>query len=359
VKTTKTTHALFKLGHTCGLRALRTPGLTTAMLGLLTLCGACSSSDSDESGSNGGSGGSSGGGSGATSGGGGTPSASSERVGGFTVQVVLPEGDTAASTRVQGGVSDGPAVEDVIWELSEEQGGCQLFEPRVPFCDPQCENSICVEDDQCAAEPVRQSVGTVTVQGLRSTSGSTEFSMEAIGTNPNYTTAETFEYPPFAEGDPVVLSTEGGDYAPFQIESQGIAPLEVLADGDIPMESGQPLVLSWTPPTQAGVSTMRIDVDISHHGGQKGKIVCEVEDTGSLEVAEPLVTGLIALGYSGYPDVSFERRAVGSVEIEHGYVELLVVCRDKRYLAIPGLTSCEVDEDCPAGQTCQDDAKCG
>jgi hypothetical protein len=270
-------------------------------------------------------------------------------VGRFVVEL-FPD---VATTTVTGRVFEAPPPDDMIWELTDGQGDCQLLEPRVPFCDPACENSICVEDDQCAPVPARRSVGTVTVQGLQLEGGGTEFTINPIGANPAYATAQEFAYPPFAEGDTVSVETSGGDYAPFQIESQGISPLEVLGGDEVPLETGQPVTLQWTPAGLAGVSRIRVVLNISHYGGQKGEIVCDTEDTGSLEIPASLATQLLELGYSGFPTIVIERRAVGSVENERGRVELVVNCLNERPVSIPGLISCNENSDCPEGQACQ------
>ncbi len=346
----------------------RTAGALLPALGVLALCGGCSSSDDGKSesaaGATGTGGDASGSGGGSSTSGGSSSGGSASivedpAVGTFTISLVLPDGATPGATNVNGAVRDAPLPGDVIWELSLEEGGCRLLEPRVPFCDPPCSGSICVEDGVCQETPPRRNVGTVTVTGLQTAAGGNEVVMEPIGTTPNYSTATALNYPPFAEGDSIVLSASGQDLPAFQIESHGIAPLQMLVTGDVPLESGQPLSLQWTPPTQAGVSTIRAIVDISHHGGQEGEIICDVPDTGSLDIPATLATRLLELGYSGFPTVSVERRAVGSVDIAPGRLDLVVLSRDELNISIPGLTSCSVDGDCPTGQTCQDDLKCG
>jgi hypothetical protein len=317
--------------HLHNTLTLVAPGALVAMLGALALCCAGCSSDSSTSAS-----------------------------GGADVVKLVPD---TATTSVTGSVYEAPLPKEVIWELRDEQGDCRLLEPRVPFCDPRCEDvlpgSICVEDDQCVPTPLRHSVGTVTLRGLQLEGGGTEFSMDPIGANPNYTTAQRFTYPPFAEGDTVSVETSGGDYEPFQIESQGISPLQVLGGEEVSLEEDQPVALQWTPAGQAGDSRIRVVLDISHHGGQEGEIICDVEDTGSLEIPASLATRLLLLGYSGFPTILIERRAVGSVEIQPGRVELVVNCLNERPVAIPGLISCTDDSQCPEGQTCQDDLQCG
>jgi len=359
---------LFTLPRRLDLLAPRFSAAVLPALGVVALCVACSSDDGKSDGAAGatGTGGDASGSGGGSSTSGGSSSGGSASVvedpavGTFAIQLILPDGTTPGATSVNGSVRDAVLPQDVIWELSLEEGGCRLLEPRVPFCETPCPSgSICVEDDVCQETPPRRNAGTVTITGLQTAAGGTEVVMEPIGTAPNYSTATALNYPPFAEGDTITLSASGADVPAFQVQSQGISPLQMLLTGDVPLESGQPISLQWTPPTQSGGSTIRAIVDISHHGGQRGEIICDVPDDGSLDIPAALATRLLELGYSGFPTVSVERRAVGSVDIATGRVDLVVQSRDELSISIPGLTSCSVDGDCPAGQTCQDDLKCG
>ncbi len=317
-----------------------------AALTVLAVCGACSSSENGEE-----NGGAAGDGSGQAE----------DRVGYFNIQLVPfdPLTGSAASTSMVGQVNDGPTPELTIWELTNEQGGCQLLVPRTPFCDPACgSGSACVEDGQCMAHPQSRSVGTVQLTGLRTEDGASTFAIEPIANNYQPSASIKLQYPPFAEGDPVRLETGGGDYAPFVLQSQGIAALELVGDGAVPLAPDQPVMLQWAPPGQAGIARIQVALNIAHHGGERGKITCDVEDSGSLEIPASLVTELIGLGVSGFPMISITRAAVGHTTIEPGRVELVVFSRVERAVEIPGLTSCTEDAHCPTGQTCQLDMRC-
>jgi hypothetical protein len=331
------------------------------------VCAACDSTEPAES-SSGGSGGAGTAGSGGTAGSAGAAGASGEpsspRVGYFDIKLVPPDPatdpPTEGLTSLVGKIYESPLadvfVENMLWEPSEEQEGCRLLEPRVPFCDPSCEfGETCVEDGQCAARPATVSVGTVTVQGLRTAEGATEFSMEPVGNNYQ---SPTLPYPAFAEGDPIRLESSGGDFQPFAIESTGISQLQTSSGGPLPMEREQPLALSWIAAGQPDLATIQIKVDIAHHGGARGKIVCETADTGSFSVPAPLVNRLMNLGIAGFPTAVLTRKAVGSTQMEHGRVELTALSTVELGIQIEGLVSCNEDADCPDGQTCQDDLKC-
>jgi hypothetical protein len=104
--------------------------------------------------------------------------------------------------------------------------------------------------------------------------------------------------------------------------------------------------------------TCHVSIDISHHGGIKGIIECDAEDTGSLELSAALLTELLNLGVAGFPTIHISRRFVGSTTIAPGRVELAVVSDVLIPVEIPGLTSCNDDSSCPNGQTCQADETC-
>jgi len=126
----------------------------------------------------------------------------------------------------------------------------------------------------------------------------------------------------------------------------------------ITVESGKPLPISWTAPGKAGQTRIYVKLDISHHGGTKGMIECDADDTGSLELPSALVTKLLELGVAGYPTIIVARRATGSTTIAQGRVDLVISSQIEQAVVIPGLTSCTADTDCPMGQTCQSDLTC-
>jgi hypothetical protein len=114
----------------------------------------------------------------------------------------------------------------------------------------------------------------------------------------------------------------------------------------------------WKPPGIPGLSRIRLKLDISHHGGSKGEIDCDAEDTGSLEVPGSLVTQLLNLGVAGFPSFLLTRSSVGSTVIEPGRVDLTVLSDVEHPVDVMGLVSCTDDNSCPKGQTCQTDLSC-
>ena len=274
------------------------------------------------------------------------------------VSLVPSQGNSIGYTSVLGKVFDGPTPEGVIWKEVARSGNCRLLTPSVPFCNNPCDaNAICVEDDSCQAYPSAIDMGTVTVKGLLIRSGETSFSMDPILHGYQPTGGVIVEYPPFSEGDEITASATGSSNVPvFAISARGIAQLEVTNDS-IVLEEGKPIVLRWRPPAETGNTTIHVKVDVSHHGGTKGLIEGECEDNGSLEISADLIDGLLDLGVSGFPKLEITRRTKGSTD--PASVDLILESKITKELHIPGLISCNCNEDCPEGQTCQQDLKCG
>jgi hypothetical protein len=291
-------------------------------------------------------------------------------IGAFKISLIaeVPETDGVAAvpahTSLLGRVYDAPVPGAISWRLSGEQGACQLFVPEAPFCDPNCGNdAVCVSGGVCEPYPSALDLGVVTVRGLTTTAGEAEFSMTPLPPSNVYQPRASVDlaYPPCAEGDAVELSTAGKDLAAFELETAGILPLQLLGGRVLPFERGQATTVEWARPGQPSLTTISVSVDISHHGGQKGEIRCEVADDGSLEIPAELVTQLIELGVSGFPALQVVRRAIGSTSTEQGKVEFSIESSRTLELAIPGLSSCENvgdSSECPAGQVCQQDLKC-
>jgi hypothetical protein len=280
---------------------------------------------------------------------------SSQLVGAFQVKLTSASELGDAATNIVGKVYDGPVPAATIWEKPQVDGACTLTTPRIPFCDEPCSGGgICVEDDTCQAYPTARSVGTVTVNGVKTSEGQSSFTMTPIANN--YQPTVSLAYPPFAEGDSVTVAAAGDFFPAFSLASKGIAPL-VLTSTDLALKSGQALDLTWTKGA-AGNSTIHVKLDISHHGGTKGQIECDTDDSGSLSVSAALISKLLSLGVAGFPTVIVTRQAIGATTISAGRVELVVSSTVEQGVSIDGLNSCNKDDQCPKGQTCQSDLSC-
>jgi len=290
---------------------------------------------------------------GGTNGAGAASTGSDEVVGTFQVQVQPDQADsTTGMTKVVGQVSDGPSPANVVWTTTLEEGGCRLQTPKSPFCEGGCGASVCVADGKCQAYPAGHSVGAVTLKGVKLTGGGSEIALKEIAKAYQPPAGTTLAYPPFALGDDVTVHAAGGDYASFDLATKGVDPL-LLTSTDYQLEEDKALTLTWDAPADPKSARISVKVDISHHGGAKGKIECDVDDTGSLTISAAMMTELIGLGVAGYPSVVVTRQSVDSVKIAPGLVQLEVSARIEQYLTVKGYTSCTVDADCPDGKTCQ------
>lgn len=285
-------------------------------------------------------------------------------VGTFRVELIAPVEATADSpetpgkTTVLGKVYDGAYPGQIIWEEANKVGDCRLLTPRVPFCNTPCGGSaVCVEDDTCEDYPASGSVGTVVVKGLETADGGAEFTMTPIANNYQAPATAKLLYPAFAEGDTISMTASGDRFAAFKLSGRGIAPLE-LTSTDLALAPDQALTLTWKPAAEPTRSALHVKLDISHHGGTKGMILCDTADAGSLELAGPLITELLALGAAGYPTIVVTREAVSSTTIAEGRIDLALSSSLEYAVLVPGVTSCLDDVDCSEGQTCQSDLTC-
>ena len=257
-------------------------------------------------------------------------------------------------TSVQGQIYNG-VVPAYIPMVAQSEGTCRLLRPRALRCEPRCEVGLtCGEDGTCRPQPEAVSVGTITVDGLTApvelSAGPPVFFYSHRGDLP---------HPAFGLGDRVSLSASGTDEVmAFALEGRGVEALEIQSEA-LPLEMGTPSVLSWTAPTDDSDAMIHLVLSIANHGGTPGQIDCEVPDTGEFTFPVALTDAILNLGYSGFPAVWLTRRTVDSVSTSLGCVELVVQSNSALDIAIPGLTSCSVDEDCPDGQTCGPDLTCG
>lgn len=293
---------------------------------------------------------------------GGAPSnpTGNDLIGSFKVTLKAPTPTRVGYTEVLGSVYERPYPEDTIWDVTRTEGLCTLTEPRVPFCDPVCTGGqICVEGGGCEPTPSKKSVGSVTVRGMHTASGANEFMLTAVGgTYQPASDVGTLPYPGFDAGAPVTVSTSGGDFAPFTLEAPGIEPLEVTTAEPVRVAPNEPVPLAWDAPADPTTSKIEIKLEISHHGGVKGEITCNVPDSGSFTIPGSLVADLIALGVAGFPTIGIVRLSTDEAAVSAGRVELLLVSAVEKGVSIPGLVSCNDVSECEPGQECTQARKC-
>jgi hypothetical protein len=287
---------------------------------------------------------------GASGGIGGSSEVASQPDGEFTAELVTANSElgTPAFTKFLGIVYDHPSPDVLQLELDSEQNGCRLMVPKTPFCSPSCGSTgVCTDENVCTPWGQSQDVGVVHVTGL----GPSELVLEPFPPGYMYQPNSTLPYPPCIEGSAIMVQTTA-----FHVQAKCIAPLTLLGTDPIPVMAGNGVALSWTPPGQSGATRIEIQLDISHHGGKKGEIDCNVADTGSFTIPEPLVTKLVSLGLAGYPTIVVRRVSTG-YSLTDKIIRLTVASGVERSVNT-GVRSCSEASDCPTGLQCRADLTC-
>jgi hypothetical protein len=272
------------------------------------------------------------------------PCALDQHVGGF--DIILGDGFTS----VQGQVFDRITPSRVVDTLATDVD-CRWVRAPSLVCNPTCGPGMtCGLDSTCGPTPVAQDVGTVTAAGLYA-----EVSMAPRPPAYFYNFTGTLPHPGFAAGAGMRVDGTG-----FSLLGWGITPLAGVP-APIQMQRGMALPLTWTAlaPGQTGPAKIEISVNVNGHGLVGSHIECVVDDTGSFTVPEPLITSLIDDGLSGFPTLTIRRTTTDSATIAAGCIELDVESSVTADVTIPGLTSCDGNEDCTPPETCQSDLTCG
>jgi len=254
------------------------------------------------------------------------------------------EATMAKAFSVAGGtVYDGPVPEAFPLSLALEEAGCQLLKPKLPFCSKGCGgDAACVDDETCATYPKAQDVGVLRLEGL----GSAPVTMDPFPPSFAYQSS-ALPHPPCVEGEAVRLSADG-----FGAEAPCIAPL-IVSSTDFAVRRGQALQLDWEAPANADQTRMLVKLDVSHHGGKKGEIDCDLPDTGTFAIPASLVTALVDLGLAGFPTIVLTRIASASSP-EQPAISFAISSGIEREVDT-GIASCTEDDQCPTDQTCNGD----
>jgi len=290
----------------------------------------------------------------------GTPGDAGTLIG--TFQLLHTVSEFGNSSSLFGKVYDGPTPATTVWSVDVRNGDCRVETPRVPFCATPCGGSAaCVEDNLCQAYPSSKSAGTVRFTGaLVGFDGGVATPFDATPLNNGYQAPASISLsiPPFTDDAPLTLSAMGSAALPaFTISTTGVAPIAVGQTG-YTLAQNTALDLTWTPGSTSTAATIEVELDISHHGGLRGQILCETADDGSLTIGADLTTRLINLGVSGFPTIKVRRVKRGHTVLAAGRVDFKAISGVELGLTIPGLTSCTDDAECPMGQTCQTDLRC-
>jgi hypothetical protein len=278
-------------------------------------------------------------------------------VGTFQIQLVAPTDGGAGYTSVVGRVQNATTPSQIVWEQRAVRGDCRLMVPRVPFCATPCGGTaVCVENDMCRPYALGQNAGTVRVTGVRTSTGATSFELVSVANSYQAPGSVMLPFPAFAEGDAIRVEAMGSaTVTAFALETRGVAPL-TLSSSSYRMQTGMPLGLAWTAPQRSG-QTVTVHLDISHHGGTRGKIECTTADDGELVIEADLITRLMALGIAGFPTVVVTRGSTGTANLRAGRVELKISSGLEVPVEIPNLRSCLADADCDGGM-CRPDLTC-
>jgi hypothetical protein len=300
---------------------------------------------------------SSGGSSGTTGGTSGTTGGSSSTTGGsssgtlhghFTATLKAEELGAPPYTKFAGQFFNSVNPDTFQLKVDKEQNGCRLMVPNSVFCDPDCMDGVCTGNNQCTPYPAPVYVGVAHLTGI----GASEVTIDADAPAYSYQPSAALPNPPCAEGAAVSVTTDK-----FSVTGKCISALDLKGADPLPVETGKSLPLTWTPPAVAGNTRIKIYLDVAHHGGKKGEIDCDVPDTGSFEIPEPLITRLVGLGLAGFPTIEVTRYS-SAVSDKESEVKLEIASFVSRSVET-GVKSCASDSSqCPTGQTCQDDLTC-
>lgn len=264
--------------------------------------------------------------------------------GSVVLQLIPPSDSGDGRVSLLGRFFDAATPEPFPLELSEELGDCKLLVPALPFCAEPCAPDVCTAKDTCTPYPKPLGVGTLAVTGLGDPLELTPKSSMQIYQ------PSSLAYPPCAPGEAIVVTAPG-----LELEASCITPLELTGPEPIPVMSGQSVKVAWV--AEAGEATrVRIGLDVSHHGGKKGQIDCDVADTGAFEIPEPLVTKLISLGLAGFPTINVNRVSVGTSPATPNIT--LLVSSDITRAVDTGVKSCLDDSACEAPEICQPAGVC-
>jgi hypothetical protein len=272
--------------------------------------------------------------------------AASDAFGSFTIEYKEELAGQAAHATVSGQLFDA-ATSAVTSKVDSESGDCKLLVPDFPACDA-CDDGLCVADGDCQPHPKPIDAGDVVVEG---TLGG-DVKLRRDNRTFYYQATSALAFPPCEEGADVTLL---GTRAELEVTTQCVAPLALITPAPIAVKSGSSVPLAWKPPADPSASRIEIKLDISHHGGKKGEISCDVPDSGSFELPEPLVSKLVALGVAAQPTIGLKRVARAQASGQPG-VRLVIVSPIERAVDT-GFAQCVEGEACPDGQTCDTNTK--
>ena len=256
---------------------------------------------------------------------------------------------TPEQTDVSGKVADGVVPFTVLEELVAE-GGCAVLRRNNPYCDPACGPAdTCDFNGECIPYPVNQDLGTVGISGL-----ARAVSMEPVFPGNTYYDTEA----PYAEivpGAVVSLGMPGGVYGPATMYGVGFEALDVTGAA-WNVEAGTDLALTWPAPVDAVVrSEITVEINIDIHGVTPSVLRCAFPDNGSAVIPGAILTELVGVGVTGFPNGTIIRRTVDHAAAGAGCMEFIVSTPRSAQVDVAGHTPCVNDEECPEEQQCNEE----
>jgi hypothetical protein len=261
------------------------------------------------------------------------------------VSLNAPEEDREGYSTAIGRFFAAPSPETFPLKVDTKQGECELKVPVNPFCEEPCTPGVCTANGVCTPYPDPVGVGALSLSGLGNALSLMPTTSLLVYQSPS------LAYPPCEAGAKVSAQSDR-----FSLEAACIAPLELTGDDPLPVRTGEVVHVTWKAAGSGASSRIRIGLDVSHHGGKKGQIDCEVPDTGSYDIPEPLVTKLISLGLAGYPTINVNRVSLG-VDAKNADVSLLLSSSITRAVDT-GVKSCLDKSECEDDQMCSDVGIC-
>ncbi len=248
---------------------------------------------------------------------------------------------------VTGSIAEGIVPVTVLTALGSE-GDCQLLRRENLFCDPACTpDQTCDFDGTCIPYPTSQDLGTAEMTGLL-----VPVVMEPVEPGFKYFNT-SLPVPAFDPGSVITLTTTGGTYGALTLHGVGVEPL-VIPQGDLVLEREVAIPIRWTAPVGPVVrSEIYARITVDQHGVTPVQIACVTADDGELDVPAALVTQLIDLGVTGFPNGVVHRRTADSAPVgDGGCAELVVNAPQELTIRVDGFVPCDDPSDCPDGQTC-------
>lgn len=171
-------------------------------------------------------------------------------------------------------------------------GDCVLRRHENASCTPACTTGLCVATDVCEPFPTYVSAGRLTIAGLR-----TSVQIDPMS---NWYYPDALPADLFADDADVRATLAGADLPALTVASRGVAPIVPdITGGKVTAANpaAGPLVIRWTPATDAG-ARVRLTLNSNNrgHGMPYDAIIeCDVADeAGEVSVAPALLDGFPA-----------------------------------------------------------------